>query len=151
MSYTVLGSDLLPIGPVDDFLSHLTARRSSPNTVRGYAHDLANFFAWLDQRGRDFRMLTLEQLGEFFEWLRKPPPTRVPGVFVLPTGESALETSTLVRKRAALGSFYLFHSRRDTSIPALLGDPAGRRPTGRHVPLLAHTQSCVVGWLWLWV
>ncbi|MEU5547897.1 tyrosine-type recombinase/integrase [Streptomyces sioyaensis] len=140
VSYTALGADDLPIWPIDDFLSHLTARRSSPNTVRGYAHDLADFFAWLDQRGRDFRTLTLEQLGEFFEWLRKPPATRVPGVFVLPTSESALETSTLSRKRAALGSFYRFHSRRDASVPALLGDPVGRRPTGRYVPLLAHTH-----------
>lgn len=140
MSYTVVGPDHLPIWPVDDFLSGLTARRRSPNTVQAYAHDLADFFTWLDQRGRDFRTLTLEQLGEFFDWLRKPPATRTPGVFVLPSAESALNTSTLVRKRAALGSFYRFHSRRDSSIPALLGDPQGRRPTGNYVPMLVHTQ-----------
>ncbi|WNV83145.1 site-specific integrase [Umezawaea sp. Da 62-37] len=79
VSYTVVGPDHLPIWPVDDFLSGLTARRRSPNTVQAYAHDLADFFTWLDQRGRDFRTLTLEQLGEFFDWLRKPPATRTPG------------------------------------------------------------------------
>jgi integrase/recombinase XerD len=140
VSYTVLGGDDLPILPVDDFLSHLSARRSSPNTVRGYAHDLADFFEWLGQRQRDFRKLTLEQLAEFFDWLRHPPITRIPGVFVLPTGEPALADSTLVRKKAALASFYRFHSHRDASIPALLGDSAGTRPTGSYVPLLAHTR-----------
>jgi integrase/recombinase XerD len=75
VSYTVLGSDYLPIGPVDDFLSNLTTRKRSPNTVQGYAYDLADFFEWLDQRSRDFKTLTLEQLGEFFEWLRKPRET----------------------------------------------------------------------------
>jgi site-specific recombinase XerD len=61
--------------PVDDFLSNLTTRKRSPNTVQGYAYDLADFFEWLDQRSRDFKTLTLEQLGEFFEWLRKPRET----------------------------------------------------------------------------
>jgi site-specific recombinase XerD len=140
VSYTVLDSGDLPIWPVDDYLSHLSALRRSPNTVRGYAHDLADFFEWLDQRGWDFRTLTLEQLSEFFEWLRRPQVARDPGVFVLPSAESALEDSTLVRKRAAVAGFYRFHSRRDPSVPALLGDPVGRRPTGGFVPLLAHTR-----------
>jgi integrase/recombinase XerD len=140
VSFTVLGGDDLPIRPVDDFLSHLSARRSSPNTVKGYAHDLADFFEWLGQRRRDFRELTLEQVAEFFEWLRQPPVARVPGVFVLPTGVPALADSTLVRKKAALASFYRFHAARDASIPALLGGSSGRRPTGSYVPLLAHTR-----------
>lgn len=140
VSYTVLGSDDLPIWPVDDYLSNLSARRMSPNTVRGYAHDLADFFTWVEQQGRDYRRLTLEQVGEFFGWLRRPKPTRIPGVFVLPSARSALEDSTLVRKRAALTGFYRFHSRRDPSVPALLGDPIGRRPTGDYQPFLVHTR-----------
>jgi site-specific recombinase XerD len=140
VSYTVLGSADLPIWPVDDYLSHLSSLRRSPNTVRGYAHDLADFFEWLDQQGRDFRTLTLEQLSEFFEWLRRPPVARDPGVFVLPSAEPALEDSTLSRKRAAVAGFYRFHSRRDPEIPGLLGDPVGRRPSGGFVPMLAHTR-----------
>ena len=35
---------------VNAFLAHLTARRFSPATVRGYAYDLANFSAFLVER-----------------------------------------------------------------------------------------------------
>jgi len=140
VSYTVLDEDDLPIGPVEEFLAHLSARGRSPNTIRGYAHDLADFFDWLAHTGCDFRWLTLEQLGGFFEWLRRPVSTRSTEVFVLPSVESAVTTATLVRKRAAVAGFYRFHARRDRSIPALLGDPVGPRPTGRFVPMLAHTR-----------
>src|SRR6476620_2330572 len=90
VSFTVLGDDDLPIRSADEFLSHLSAGRRSPNTVRGYAHDLADFFDWLDQRQCDFRFLSLEHLADFFEWLRRPPAARMRGVFVLPNGEPAL-------------------------------------------------------------
>ncbi|MFG2003113.1 tyrosine-type recombinase/integrase [Spirillospora sp. NPDC048911] len=140
VSYTVLDSGDLPIWPVEDYLSHLASQRRSPNTIRGYAHDLADFFEWLERLERDFRSLTLEQLSEFFEWLRRPAAAREPGVFALPSVESVVEGSTLVRKRAAVAGFYRFHSRRDPRVPALLGDPVGRRPTGSYVPLLAHTR-----------
>jgi hypothetical protein len=33
---------------VDRFLAHLTAVERSPNTVRAYAHDLRDFFAFLE-------------------------------------------------------------------------------------------------------
>ncbi len=136
----MLDSAGLPIGPAEQFLAHLAAAQRSPNTVRAYAHDLADLFDWLDQCGRDFRLLTLEQLGEFFEWLRRPRLARSPGVFVLPTAQSALQTTTLARKRASVAGFYRFHARRDQAIPALLGDPIGPRPTGRFTPMLAHTR-----------
>lgn len=41
-SFTVVDSDALPIGSVEAFLRHLTALGYSPNTVRAYAHDLAD-------------------------------------------------------------------------------------------------------------
>lgn len=140
MSFTVVGSDGVPIWVVEDYLCDLSSRLRSPNTVRGYAHDLADFFEWLQLRGWDFRTLRLEQLSEFFEWLRKPAAARSGEVFVLPSVEPALATSTLVRKRAAVAGFYRFHSRRDRSLTALLGDPVGPRPTGEYVPMLVHTR-----------
>jgi len=39
-SWTVLGDDGVPIGPVERYLAYLTAVERSPNTVRAYAHDL---------------------------------------------------------------------------------------------------------------
>jgi integrase/recombinase XerD len=49
LSFTVLGSDGLPIGPVESFLSLLSSLGRSPNIVRAYAHDLKLFFDFLEQ------------------------------------------------------------------------------------------------------
>lgn len=139
-SFTVVDESWLPVPPIEEFLANLTARGKSPNTVQGYAGDLRDFFEWLDQRGWCFRSLTVEQLAEFFGWLRRPRQARRPGVFVLPGTPSAVEQSTLLRKRAALASFYRFHARRDDTVAALLGDLDYPRPTGSYKPMLVHTR-----------
>jgi hypothetical protein len=37
-SWTVLGDDDVPVGPVERFLAYLTDIERSPNTVKAYAH-----------------------------------------------------------------------------------------------------------------
>jgi integrase/recombinase XerD len=145
VSFTVVGSDGLPVEAVEVFLAHLAAVGRSPNTVAAYAHDLRDFVEWLDQVGCDFRALSLEGLTGFFEWLGRPVAARVPGVFMLPGTPAAVEPATLVRKRAALASFYRFHARRDAAVPALLGALAGPRATGPFVPMLVHTRRGRLG------
>lgn len=140
VSYTVLGVDGLPVEAVEVFLAHLAVVGRSPNTVAGYAHDLRDFVEWLAQVGRDFRELSLEELTGFFGWLARPAAARTPGVFMLPGTPSVLEASTLLRKRAAVASFYRFHARRDASVSALLGAGLGPRATGPFVPMLVHTR-----------
>ena len=140
-SFTVVDERGLPVWPVEQFLAHLVASGKAPNTVEAYARDLRDLFEWLAQRGWDFHALNLEQLAEFFAWLRRPKLARQPGVFVLPGTPSAVEQTTLVRKRAALASFYRFHSRRDERVPALLGELDGPRPTGTYQPMLVHTRQ----------
>ena len=140
VSFTVVGGDGLPVVEIEAFLMFLEASGASPNTVAGYAYDLKDFFTWLAQVDLRFEDLTLEQVALFFSWLRRPKALRAPGVFILPGADPAVENSTLRRKRAALGSFYRFHSRRDPAVPALLGELVGRRPTGRYVPMLVHTR-----------
>jgi integrase/recombinase XerD len=39
-SRTVLGNDHAPVEPVERSLANLTAAERSPNTVKGYAHDV---------------------------------------------------------------------------------------------------------------
>jgi len=39
------------VEPVEGFLAHLHAVERSPNTVKAYAHDLRDWFEFLDQRG----------------------------------------------------------------------------------------------------
>jgi integrase/recombinase XerD len=140
VSFTVIGPDGLPVEPAEAFLAHLSAKGASPNTVAGYAHDLRDFLAWLLLRGAGFRELSVEDLAEFFAWLRRPKAARAAGVLMLPGAPAALENSTLTRKRAAVASFYRFHARRDESVPALLGELTGARPTGRYQPMLIHTR-----------
>jgi len=43
-SWTVLGDDDVPVGPVERFLAYLTDIERSPNTVKAYAHDLKDFW-----------------------------------------------------------------------------------------------------------
>lgn len=50
-SWTVLGDDYLPVEPVERFLAYLGAIERSPNTVKAYAHDLKDWFVFLDGRG----------------------------------------------------------------------------------------------------
>jgi site-specific recombinase XerD len=142
VSYTVIGGDSLPVPAIEAFLVHLVAKGKSPATVKAYAHDLRDLFEWLGQRGQDFADVELEDLAVFVDWLRRPAGLRRPGVFVLPGSPSALEGSTLVRKRAALAEFYRFHAVRGSARPVLGGmTPGTRRATGDYVPMLAHAMS----------
>ncbi len=52
-SFAVVDSDALPLGSVEAFLRHLAALGYSPNTVKAYAHDLADVFTWLRLTHRD--------------------------------------------------------------------------------------------------
>ena len=62
-SWTVLGDDDIPVGPVERYLAYLTAIGRSPNTIKAYAHDLKDFFTFLGWRGLDWREARLEDFG----------------------------------------------------------------------------------------
>src|SRR5215211_3929333 len=68
-SWTVLGDDDAPVGPIDRWLAYLTAIGRSPNTVRAYAFDLRDYFTYLAGRGLDWREVRLEDVGEYVAWL----------------------------------------------------------------------------------
>lgn len=86
-SWTVLGDDAAPVLPIERYLAYLTDIERSPNTIKAYAHDLKDWFTFLEQRGLDWREVRLEDVGEFVAWLRRPPKTRDGQVTVLPTVE----------------------------------------------------------------
>ena len=54
-SWTVLGLDGVPVEPVERYLAFLTDVDRSPNTVKAYAHDLKDWFVFLEGRVLDWR------------------------------------------------------------------------------------------------
>lgn len=73
------------VEPVERFLAHLTSIERSPNTVRAYAHDLQDFFVYLESRDLVWSSVVLEDLGRFLAWLRLPAAARSGRVAVLPS------------------------------------------------------------------
>lgn len=110
-SWTVLGGEDGTVEPIERFLAYLTDIERSPNTVKAYAHDLKDWFVFLDQRALDWREVRLEDLGEFVAWLRLPPPGRDGRVTLLPSAGHHCGVTTVNRKLSALSGLYLFHAR----------------------------------------
>ena len=72
VSWTVVGPDHLPVGPVERYLAWLTHIERSPNTVRAYAHDLKLYWSFLSARCLSWEEPSVESLGEFTAWMRSP-------------------------------------------------------------------------------
>jgi hypothetical protein len=75
-SWTLLGDDLAPVEPVERFLAFLASVEKSPNTVKAYAHDLKDWWAYLSRHGLGWQLVTLEDVAGFVAWLRLPPEAR---------------------------------------------------------------------------
>lgn len=63
LSWTVLGDDDMPVVPVERFLAYLTDIGRLPNAVKGYAHDMKDFWHFIGLRGLDWREARLEDVG----------------------------------------------------------------------------------------
>lgn len=140
-SWTVLGGDQVPLEPVERFLAYLTSIEKSPNTVKAYAHDLKDWFAYLNGHDLDWRVVTVEDVAGFVAWLRLPPGARDGKVAVLPTVEQHCSAASVNRKLAALTSFCEFHARHGVKLAGLLNtmQPAGRRGSvTSYKPFLHH-------------
>jgi integrase/recombinase XerD len=141
-SWTLLSDDHLPVPPVEAYLSHLADQRRSPNTVRAYAFDLKDYFAYLGSRGLDWARLRYDELAGFKPWLRLPPAARAGEIAVLPSVQSACTESTINRKLAAVTSFYEFHARHGVEVASIIRSAA--RPVGAtrtsFRPFLAHVR-----------
>lgn len=141
-SWTVLGDDDAPVAPIERYLAYLTDIERSPNTIKAYAHDLKDWFAFLAGRGVDWREVRLEDVGEFVAWLRLPPSARDGRVAVLPSVEHHCAGSTVNRKLAALSAFYVHAARHGVDLGDLLvmWQPTGRRGSGWK-PFLHHISK----------
>jgi integrase/recombinase XerD len=143
-SWTLLGHDLRPVEPVERFLAYLAAAEKSPNTIKAYAHDLKDWWAYLAGHRLEWQSVTLEDVAGFVAWLRLPPEARDGRVAVLPTVEHHCSAATVNRKLAALTSFCEFHARHGVDLAGLLVrmQPAGRRGSATsYKPFLHHVTK----------
>jgi integrase/recombinase XerD len=140
-SWTVLGDDDVPVGPIERYLAYLTDIERSPNTIKAYAHDLKDWFTFLAGRGLDWREVRLEDIGEFVGWLRLPPAARDGRVAVLPSVEHHCTEATVNRKLSALSAFYTHAARHGVDVGELLvtWQPASGR--GGWKPFLHHISK----------
>jgi integrase len=141
-SWTLVDQDSAVVEPVEGFLAHLHAVERSPNTVKAYAHDLRDWFEFLDQRGVVWSRVRLEDVGRFVAWLRLPASARVGNVAMLPAAESVCSEATVNRKLSAISAFYEFHQRHGVDLGDLLTTWQRRKAHGGSWrPLLAHLGS----------
>ncbi len=138
-SWTVLGDDDVPIEPVERYLAYLSDIERSPNTVKAYAHDLKDWFAFLADRGLGWKAVRLDDVGEFVAWLRLPLQARDGRVAVLPSVAHHCTESTVNRKLSAVGAFYTHAARGGVEVGELLttwqvgGACGGWRPFLHHI------------------
>ncbi|MEU9155447.1 site-specific integrase [Streptomyces sp. NPDC048417] len=138
-SWTVLGDEGGIVEPIERYLAYLTAIERSPNTIKAYAHDLKDWFVFLDRGGLDWREVRLEDLGEFVAWLRLPPAGRDGSVTLLPSAEHHCGVTTVNRKLSAVSGLYVFHARHGVDLGDLVTElqPVRARRTGWK-PFLYH-------------
>jgi site-specific recombinase XerD len=105
-TFTVLGSDLVPIPAVEEFLEYLRAVGRSPNTVKSYARALALFWTFLGEAGRRWDEAGVEDLAAFLSWLRTGVP---PGVALIGGGGPRVGEATVAVRLQAVASFYRYH------------------------------------------
>jgi integrase/recombinase XerD len=131
LSWTVIGTDLRVVEPVERYLAWLSDFERSPNTVRAYAQDLKAFWVFLEARALAWDRVTLEQVGQFTGWLRRPAEN----VVVLADGTAARSASTVNRMLTAVFGFYEFHARDGVEVARALVDRA-RSGRGSYRPFL---------------
>lgn len=105
-TWTVLGEDYATVGPVEEWIEahrHLW----SPNTVRGYATSLAQWWSFLEQRGQTgaWRDVGVPAFTAFLSWQRNGRTVE----HRLEESDQAPSAATLEVRLAALISFYRWH------------------------------------------
>lgn len=139
-SWTVL-DDEGTIEPIERYLSHLTDVERAPNTIRAYAHDLKDWFGYLEERGIHWCEVRLEDLGEFIAWLRLPPNARGTSVALLPVAKGHCSSVTVNRKLAAVSGLYTFHARHGVDLGDLVTHLHPSRRRSGWKPFLHHLSA----------
>jgi integrase len=70
--YILVDSEGYPVIPVVKYLKYLDVTGKSSNTQKTYCYALKQYFLYLEEAGKDYREIMLENLAEFVGWLRSP-------------------------------------------------------------------------------
>jgi len=73
-SWQLMAADGQPLPDVGRFLHRVGLRGLSSRSLRTYAYDLLCAYRWMYQRRLDPQELSGEQLVEFIDFMRQPPP-----------------------------------------------------------------------------
>ncbi|WP_326545297.1 tyrosine-type recombinase/integrase [Mycolicibacterium sp. ND9-15] len=136
-TWTVLDEDFATVDPVEEWIE---AHRPlwSPNTVRGYATSLAQWWTFLEQRGQtdSWSDVGVPAFTAFLSWQRNGRTVE----HRLAESDQAPSAATLEVRFAALISFYRWHDAMSGVVVAgrlLRGTPRRRPARG----LLAHLDA----------
>jgi integrase len=145
-TFTVLGADLTPIGPAEEFLEYQRALRRSPNTVKSYARALTLWWTFLGGLGRRWDEVSVEDFGGFLTWLRTGDTAEVASI------ERRLprfRESTINVRLQAVASLYRYHqlngvSAADRLYQTVFGGHRAYKPFLEHVARRKGTRRSVV-------
>ncbi len=70
--YVVLDDEGCLVEPIARYLKHLDQRGYARNTLRSYGTSLQLYFEYLNQKGLDFRQITIDDLASCVQWLKLP-------------------------------------------------------------------------------
>lgn len=136
-TWTVLGSDHLPVEEIERYLEYLRQCDRSPNTLRSYARALALWWEFLGLRDRAWDAVQIDDLTRFLAWLRTGLP---PGVEPLGKTEPRLGSATVAVRLQAVRSFYQFQQLRGVDVAGWMWSSGGRSSSGGYVSFLAHLR-----------
>jgi site-specific recombinase XerD len=106
-TWVVLARDHSVVGPAEEFLEHLRVEGYSPNTVKQYARALALWWSLLEDTGRDWRQVGVQDLAAFTRRVRARGVD--PAVVELRPAAPAADSTVGVTVRAVM-SFYRFQA-----------------------------------------
>jgi integrase/recombinase XerD len=140
VSYTVVGVAGV-VEPAERYLRYLAETERSPNTIKAHAHDLKDWFVFLDEYGLGWQSVNLEDVGAFIRWLRRPPDMRGQVFSVLPTIGHHCGEATVNRKLSTVSIFYQHAARHGLDLGELVTcwDPSARQ--GGWKPFLHHISK----------
>ncbi len=70
--YILVDREGIPVIPVMKYLKFLDVTGKSSNTQKTYCYALKQYFLYLQETGKDYKQIRLEDLVEFVGWLRNP-------------------------------------------------------------------------------